>query len=770
MLLVAIFFGKVAAQSVTTPTHEQIRQFIQQAQASGMTDAQLEELARTRNFSPSDIASMRQQIAQLQSVSSKSSERTVVATNVVREQPATPAPPAASTASTRSAATTPESIVFGASLFANASLSFEPNLRIPTPRNYVVGPEDELIVDIYGNAQQTYRMKVSPEGSIRIENLSPVYVNGLTIDQAEQRIVGRLRTLYQGLNSAGSGIQAQLTLGSVRSIKVTLLGQVVRPGTYTLSSLATVFNALYAAGGPSPDRGSFRDIRVYRANRLVRTLDIYDFLLRADQKDNIRLQDQDIVFIDHYDTRIELAGEVKQPGLYEVRPGETLHQLVGYAGGFADRAYTASVNVYRNTATEQQLITINTVEVSQFLPRAGDRYVVGTILNRVDNQVSIRGAVFRPGEYALSKNPTVKQLLKSAEGLREDAFLNRATIRRLRDNLDPELISIDLRKLLRNELPDVSLQRNDVVQISTVGELRQKRTVSIQGAVNQAGTFDFADSMTVANLVILAGGFSEAAIAARMEIARRVKTDTMGLANGQTVRLISFAIDHNLRLSPADAQLVLQPFDQVFVRESPRYEAQKGATVTGEVHYPGAYAIQTKNDRITDLITRAGGLKPGAYLASARFIRKGEAVALDLNTILENPAVVGNLFLEDGDALSIPRRSELIRIRGEVLNPATVEFDPAKSFRSYVDEAGGFTRNALKRKTFAVAPNGKIKSTHSFMGLKRYPTPEPGMEITIPVRPPADKPRASTTERAALLSVIASGAAVVLTALRLFTN
>ena len=304
------------AQTVENLTPDQIRQFVQQAQASGMTEVQMEQLARSRGFTDADITRMRQRIQETVGTPNRpgSASAPVV---IAREQPPTPAPPIATTVSP---ATPPAPVVFGASLFSNASLSFEPNLRIPTPRNYQLGPDDELVVDIFGNAQQTYRPKVSPEGSIRIENLAPIYVSGLTIEQAEQRIVGRLRTLFQGLNSGG-GIGAQVTLGSVRSISVTLLGQVVRPGTYTLSSLASVFNALYAGGGPSPDRGSFRDVRVYRANRLVKTLDIYNFLLRADQSANIRLHDQDIIFVDHYDTRVELTGQVRQPGLYEAKQG-----------------------------------------------------------------------------------------------------------------------------------------------------------------------------------------------------------------------------------------------------------------------------------------------------------------------------------------------------------------------------------------------------------------------------------------------------------------
>lgn len=751
-------------QQVEHLTDEQISQFVQQVQASGISEAQLEQMALGRGYTRADIMKVRQRIQQRATAGQTQSTTSVTTHNPAetttrREPPMVVAPPASVS-----------SAVFGASLFANNNLTFEPNLRIPTPRNYQIGPDDELIIDVYGNAQQTYRPRVSPEGSVRLENLGPIYINGLTVDQAEQRIVRRLRTLYQGLNTAGSGIYGQVTLGSIRSIRVTLLGQLVRPGTYTLSSLATVFNALYAAGGPAPDRGSFRNVRIYRANRLIRTLDMYDFLLRADQKDNIRLSDQDIVFVDHYTSRVELTGEVKQPGVYEIKPDETLRSVLQFAGNYTDRAYTASINLYRNTPTEQQLLTINAGEVDGFMPKAGDRYQVQAILPRLANKVSIQGAVFRPGAFALQQSRTLKQLISRAEGLREDAFLNRATIRRLRPNLDPELISVDLGKLLRGDLPDIDLQREDSVQIMAVGDLRPNRTVSILGAVNRGGTFPFADSMTVATLIVLAGGFSEGATSSRLEIARRIQGDSSGLPSNQTIQVITFGIDHSLRLSTADAQLTLQPFDQVFVRVSPRYEAQKGVSILGEVLYPGPYAIRSATDRITDLIARAGGLKPDAYVPAARFSRHGDVLSLDMQKILSDPTDRGNLVLEGQDTLLIPRRVELVRIRGEVLNPAIVAFNPAYSLRDYVRQAGNFTRKALRRKIYVIAANGKISSTQSFLGIHRFPKPERGMEIVVPTEPLKGQTKLSTTERATLLTVLASASAVLLTALRIFVN
>ncbi|WP_310588199.1 SLBB domain-containing protein [Larkinella terrae] len=747
-------------------TDEQVRQFVQQAKSSGMSETQIEQLALSRGFTADDVKKMRERIAALNTPAETGA--TINSPSVSREQndqnKLSTAPPVAARSETAEA----ELPVFGASLFSSSNLTFEPNLRIPTPKNYQIGPEDELIIDVYGNAQQNYRTKVSPEGAIRLENLSPIYVNGLTIEQAEQRIIGRLRQLYSGLNTASSGIFATITLGSIRSIKVTLIGQVVKPGTYTLSSLSTVFNALYVGGGPDPDRGSFRDVRVYRSNRLIRTLDIYDFLLRADQKDNIRLQDQDIVFVNHYDTRIELTGEVKQAAIYEVQKGESLKNVLAFAGGFTDKAYTASLTQRRNTPKELQIVTVPSTDIPTFIPHRGDHYSVGAIIDRYENRVTIKGAVFRPGMYDLKKSPTLRQLISSAEGLREDAFLNRATIRRLRENLDPQLLSVDLGKLMRNEIEDISLQREDIVSVMAYDDLRERRTVSIQGAVNKPGTFEYADSLSVASLIVLAGGFSDGATASRIEIARRVRNDTTDLLNDQNVRLFQFNLNEQLRLNETEARFMLKPFDKVYVRTSPRYESQKSVVITGEVPYPGSYPIRDKSERITELIARAGGLRPGAYLKASRFIRNGELVSVDINEIMTKPSDSGNLLLLEGDSIHIPRKTELVKIRGEVLNPSVVDFNRGKSLKSYLNESGGFTSKAFRRKTYVVYANGKINRTKGFLGIRNYPNPEPGMEVVIPPKPPRSDSKLSAPERVAIMTGITSLAAVVLTIIRLF--
>ena len=542
-------------------TDEQIKEFLQKAQASGMNETQIEKAALMQGYSPADIAKMRERINNTASIGSKS-------TTAIDASRKTTTPISGITKIEEEqikediAVSQVKSNVFGVSMFSKGGLSFEPDLRIATPKNYQLGPDDELNIDIFGNALDNYKVKVNNEGTIRILNLSPIYVNGLSIEAASERIVGRLRQLYQGINMPGSGVSAQISLGNIRSIKVTITGEVTKPGTYTVSSLATVFNALYAAGGPS-ENGSFRNIRVIRDNKVVKILDLYDFLLRADQKDNIRLQDQDVIRIAEYDTRVEVLGEVKRPMIFEVEKTENLKDVLRFAGGFTDRAYTYTIGLKRNTPRELKLINISQDEVATFMPQRGDKYTVGKILERFENRVTIKGSVFREGDFAIEQGmSTVKELIKKAEGLKEDAFMNRATISRQKEDNDVTIVAFDLGKLMRGETADIPLKREDVITITNIKSLREKRTITIEGEVNKAGKFDFVEGLTVADVIVLANGFTDGASNAKIELSRRVKYDTLGLGNEENVRIETFEIDQDLKIRTDDAKLSLQPFDQ----------------------------------------------------------------------------------------------------------------------------------------------------------------------------------------------------------------
>ena len=747
-------------QKVDDLTDEQVAAFLQKAKASGMSEAQIERAATLQGYSPADIAKMRERLNNISNEKNKKTNQSDISD--VRQATKTTTYSDSSAVKTTVKEIAKKSPVFGMSMFAAGGLSFEPDLRIATPKNYQLGPDDELNIDIFGNALDNYKVKVSPEGTIRILNLSPIYVNGLTIEAASERIVGRLRQLYQGINMPGSGVSAQITLGGVRSIKVTLTGEVVKAGTYTVSSLATAFNALYAAGGPS-ENGSFRNIRVIRDNKVVRILDLYDFLLRADQKDNIRLQDQDVIRIAEYETRVDVTGEVKRPMIFEVEKTETLKDVLRFAGGFTDKAYTYTIALRRNTARELKLINITQDEVGTFIPQRGDRYVIGEILDRFENRVQIKGAVFREGEFALeSGSSTVKELIKKAEGLREDAFMNRAIINRQKADNDPTVISFDLGKLMKGEIDDIPLKREDVIVIRSIKSLREKRIVIIEGEVNKGGRFDYVEGLTIADMVVLANGFKDGASNSKIELARRVKNDTIGLSSEQNVRIETFDIDKELKISASDARTLIQPFDKIIVRKSPRYEDQKSVVIEGEVKYPGSYTIKDKTQRITELITLAGGLKEGAYPKGATFNRDSAQIAVDLTTIQKNPSVQENLLLLNGDRLFIPRVLETVKLSGELLNPISVAFRPNLSVKDYIAQAGGFTDKSAKRRVFVKYANGFSDRTKTFWFFTTYPKIEQGAEIIVPAVV-ENNSTMTTAEKIAVLGAISSVSLIIIT-------
>jgi polysaccharide biosynthesis/export protein len=762
-------FSAASAQQTTSRvdqlSDEQVAEFYRKAQASGMTELQIEQAAMSQGYTLDDVTKMRRRITQMRTQSSRSTGQSIADSGLVRSIPGNLSRPIRDSLVVPRLDAVREPVVFGASLFQNPSLSFEPNLRIATPQSYIVGPDDEIIIDIYGASADNYKLRVSPEGTVKVQNLAPIFVSGLTIEAAEQRIIGRLRQAYQGLNRPGSGTYANISLGQIRSIHVTLVGEVVRPGTYTISSLASVFNALYLAGGPNPETGSFRKITVIRANRVVRTIDLYDFLLRADQRSNIRLQDQDVIRVADYDVRIELAGQVRRPAIYEVLPGETLKTVLGFAGNYTDEAYTASISLRRNTPRERKIFSISQDELATFIPQRGDKYTIGRILERFENRVQLTGAVMRPGEFALEPGlTTVKELIQRADGLRKDAFMNRANIFRERENMDTENIPFDVAKLLRGEVADIPLLRQDSVVIQSIRNLREVYTVSIEGAVNKPDTYPLITNMSVADLIAQAGGFQEGASASRIEVARRIRKDTIATAITSatgtpfnTVQIFSFTVDQGLRISPEGTNFILEPFDIVAIRVAPNYETQQRVYVGGEVMYPGNYAILNRTERIADLITLAGGLKPSAYLAGAVFKRRGNLVAADLRTIIDNPASEQNVLLEHSDTLYVSLKSEVVAVQGAVLNPVLVSFEKDFSIDDYVRQAGGYTENARRKKTYIAYQNGR-------KDVGRSSRVEPGATIVVPFKP-LNENRLSPTERIGILSLIGTLAATAATVL-----
>ena len=773
VVLLAGVYQVVAQQAgsrVDQLTDDQVVEFYRRAQASGLNEAQIEQAAMSQGYTLTDIARMRKRMTDLQSKKPRSAAQTVVDTANNRVLPADLSHRTIDSVTVRTTDVVSRLPVFGASLFQNASLSFEPNLRIATPRNYVVGPDDEISIDISGAASDNFRLKVTPDGTVKVPNIPPISVTGLTIEQAEQRIIGRLRKAgYQGLGTPGSGTYASVSLSGIRSIRVTLVGEVVRPGTYTISSLGSAFNALYLAGGPNPETGSFRRISVIRRNRVIRTIDLYDFVLRADQRDNIPLQDQDVIRIADYETRVELTGQVRRPAIFELLPGETLRTLLNFAGGFADDAYRAAITLRRNTSRERKILTITEEQIEAFVPQRGDNYSVGKILERYENRVQIEGAVMRPGDYALEPGlETARQLITRAEGLRNDAFTNRAIIIRERPDMDKENLSFDLGKLMRGDIADIPLIRQDKLTILSIDNLREGYYVTIEGAVNKPDTVAFINNMSLADLIARAGGFQEGANPNQIEVSRRVRQDTTGL-RVNTLEKYQFALDRNLTITPATDNLAndpktfrLQPFDIVYVRTSPNYEAQRHVYVHGEVMRPGNYAIVSRQERISNLIQRAGGLKPEGYLPGAQYKRQGQVIGNDLSHVVENADVEENLLLQDLDTLFIPRQSEVVYVQGAVLNASAVSFKSGYKFGDYITEAGGFTDNARLGKAYIIYPNGRKDRTHRVLFVKLRPDVVPGSTIVVPFRP-LENNKLSPVERVGILSLIGTLAATVTT-------
>lgn len=682
--------------------------------------------------------------------------------------------------------------IFGADLFRDRNVEFTPSLNIPTPDNYQLGPGDEIVIDIWGAAEQNYRETVSPEGTISISGLGPINLNGLTIEEARERLISSLSNIYSGLEEDEDGIIdtfARISLGNVRSIKVTVLGEARTPGTYTLPSLATVFNALYSAGGPN-NNGSFRKIDVIRGDSIAATLDIYDFLVYGDQSDNIRLRDNDIIKIDPYLSRAEVEGETKREGYFELKSSETIEDLITYAGGFTDDAYRKRLRIISNTEDERRIDDIKFPEESNFELNSGSVVKVDTVLDRFENRVEINGAVFRPGAYALSDTTTLHSIIDRAEGIRGDAFMNRGLIFREQDDLTTEAIPFNVREVVNNpDEYDIPLQRNDVIQISSIFDLREDYNVSIVGAVQDPGEFEYADNMTLEDLIFQADGFRESAVPYRIEVSRRVdKGADSAFVSRETAEIHRFTVDEDLELDEEDADFTLEPFDKVYVRSSPSYTEQEDVTIEGEVLFPGEYTIDERDMRISELIERAGGLNDYAYVEGANLTRQVEEeqevdttfinlagedttsqqedlsggenkVGIDLAKIMENPGSEYDLILREGDVLEIPKELQTVRMAGGVIYPVSVRYEDSKSVKDYIRSAGGVTENGKRKDAYVVYANGEVDRAKRFLFFRNYPDVRPGATIYVPEEEP--EPGMSAQERVALLSAIVSIAATL---------
>ena len=654
-----------------------------------------------------------------------------------------------------------ENEVFGRNIFNTQNLTFEPSVNIATPLNHVLGPGDEVIIDIWGTSQNTIRQEISPDGTINLEKIGPVNLSGMTVATANDHLKKVLGKTYSGLDAADGSLEISLTLGNIRTIQINVMGEVQQPGTYALSSFSTVFHALYRAGGVS-EIGSLRNVQVVRGGQNVATVDVYDFIMKGKVQDDIRLQEGDVIIVPAYEALVKVKGKVKRPMKFEMKKNETLATLIKYAGGFASDAYTRSLRIVRQNGEEYEINTVKEINYSTYAVRNGDEVTAEAILKRFTNKLEVRGAVYRPGIYQLNGEiNTVRALVNEAQGLMGDAFTNRAVLRRERENLTTEIISVDIRGILAGTTPDIPLQKNDILYIPSIHDLKDFGDVTIYGEVARPNQYPYSDNMTLEDLIIRAGGLLEAASTVRVDVTRRIKDPKSTETTDSIGQMFSFALKDGFIID-GEQGFTLQPYDQVFVRRSPGYQAQQNVQVMGEVIFGGTYALTNREERLSDLMRKAGGATPNAYLKGAKLTRKanedekkrmrdvvelmnrqfGEAmmdslgikvdstftVGISLDKAIANPGSEYDLVLREGDVISVPKMNNTVKVNGAVMMPNTVGYLSDKNANYYLDQAGGYALNAKKSKKFVIYMNGQVAR------IKGRDTDkiEPGCEIIVP--------------------------------------
>ena len=684
-------------------------------------------------------------------------------------------------------------VIFGRNIFNTRGLTFAPNQNIATPANYKLGPGDQVIIDIWGANQTTISQVISPDGYISIDNLGLVYLNNMSVAEAEKYLRKRLSAIYASVGENNTASEIKVTLGQIRTIKVHVMGEVVKAGTYSLSSYSTAFYAIYHAGGVS-DLGSLRNISVVRNGKQIAVVDVYDFILKGESKGNISLQDGDAIIVPPYHSLVEIDGNVKRPMFYEMADGETLNTLLGYAGDFTGDAYRKSVTVTRKNGREYQIHTVDDNQFSSFALMDGDKVEVGRMIERFENRIEVKGAVYREGVYQLNDNlNTVSKLVNKAEGVMDDAFLARAVLHRERPDLTLELIQVDLGNILNGTAADITLQKNDVLYIPSIHDLKDIGTITVMGEVANPGVFPYADNATLEDMIILAGGLLESASTVRVDISRRIVDAKTTEAKEVIGEQFTFALKDGLVID-GDKGFVLKPYDQIYVRKSPTYHSQSSVTVNGEVLFTGTYNLTKKAERLSDIITRAGGITQFAYPRGARLTRtmndeelrrakdvialakrnqtdsldmnslnlyKKFTIGIDLEKAIANPGSDADVVLREGDVLEVPELNNTVRISGMVMYPNTVSFAEGKTLKYYIEQAGGFTQQAKKKKTYVIYMNGQIKRGK----LGSTTVIEPGCEIIVPVK---EKNKAAlqnilsiATTSASLATMIASIANII---------
>lgn len=668
-----------------------------------------------------------------------------------------------------------DSQVFGRNIFNNEMLTFEPSMNVPTPADYRLGAGDAVIIDVWGASQITFESTVSPDGTVTIEGVGPLKLAGMTVTEANAYVKQQLGRFYSDSNIT-------LTVGETRSIQVQVMGEVMMPGTYTLSALSSAFNALYAAGGIN-DIGTLRDIKVYREGRVVSTIDVYDYILNGNTKGDIRLADNDVIVVGPYDCLVNIRGKVKRPMFYEMKESESVGRILDYAGGFAGDAYTDNIRLVRKSGREYSVYTIGEFEMNGFLLKDGDSLYVDSVIPRFSNMAEVRGAVFHPGQFQMDGSiTTVRELIKAADGLREDAFVNRAVMHRQKEDLTMEVLPVDVQGIMDGTAADIPLRKNDVLFIPSKLEMQGERTLTIDGEVNFPGVYHYADNMTVEDLILQAGGLTEAASMARADVFRRIKNPDAVTDDEKLAETHSFSLRDGFVIG-GEEDFHLQPYDEVVIRKSPAYSEQRNVKISGAVNFSGSYAMDTKDYRLSDLVKAAGGLSSLAYAKGARLQRAlteeekkqresalknsqiqlyeeslrsdksfdmaradsilnlkldlGDTypVAINLERAMANPGGLDDVRLREGDELVVPQFSNTVKISGEVMYPISINYEKGKSLSYYIKRAGGYADRAHKSRVYAIYMNGAVEQ----LGRRSSRSIQPGCEIVVPTKPQKNK-------------------------------
>lgn len=790
----------LASVKVDSYTDAQIAQFVKNYTSKGYTLADVEKYAKERKMPASELEKLKKRISEVgvkpqdanieddlsgsnskSTANNKNSDSSAVSSSTVKEE---------------------DSRVFGSSLFRNSKISFEPNQSMATPRNYIIGTGDVIHIDVYGLSEASYDLTVSKEGTVLVKNVGVVTVSGKTLEEVEKTLKKKLSAIYNSVHSGST--EVSVTLSQIRSIKVYIMGEVSSPGSYVLPSVSSVFNAMSACGGPT-ENGSYRSVKLIRGGKEIANVDLYEFLISGIMPSDVTLQDQDVIQVPTYGVRATIEGFVKRPGIYELKSTENLNNLLNYCGGFTDDAYTERINVTRNMNGEKSVADVTKELYSMFAPVSGDVYTVGQVLNKYTNRVQILGSVQRPGVYALDEGMTLLDLVKKANGLTEDAFMQSATIVRLKEDLTPEISSFNVKDLMEGTYND-TLRKEDIVTIGGKSEFEPEKSISIYGSVIEQGVFPYYENITLRDLVFLARGFREEADPTHIEVVRTI-VDAEQLANSdQKYEVYNLGLTRELL--GEDGDFKLEPRDQVTVRSMEGYEQLGTVQILGEVRNPGTYSITRKTERISSVMERCGGLSKYGYAKNAFLIRttkrteaekrrdskliealkngvdanqekmireelekRQDLVGIKLEEVIDNPGCKSDLTMLNGDIIYVPRELETVTINGAVQVPG-MEVYHGGSLRKYIRGAGGFSKNAKKSKTYVAYANGSVGATRHFLWWRNYPNVTAGAHIIVPEKPEKndDDKKANATFFVSLFSSIATMGSVIVTAISVISR